>query len=339
MTTACILGCAGAALLPEERALFRDVRPWGFILFRRNITDADQVRRLASSMREAIDDENSPILLDQEGGRVQRLAPPHWRRYPPAGAYGAAGTSDLDRRGLAWLGGRLIAHDMSLLGLNVNCAPVLDVSAGPDDGIVGDRGFGASPHEAAMLGRAFAEGLIGGGVLPVIKHVPGHGRGLADSHHELPIVDCSVAELESRDLLPFRALSDMPMAMTAHVLFTAVDRQRPATTSRRVVKRLIRGAAGFSGLLLTDDLSMNALAGSLSERVGGALSAGCDIALHCNGVFDEMVAVAAAAGALVGESKRRAVAARRRVPKQSEPFDVAAALHTFDAAFPRRLAA
>ena len=336
---AVILGCLGPVLTVEETAFFRDVRPWGFVLFKRNIETPDQVRALTAALRETVDDPNTPILIDQEGGRVQRLGPPHWRRYPPGRAYGAIATNDpLVRREITRLGARLLAHDLSAVGINVDCVPVLDVPVPGAHDIIGDRAYGETVAEVATLGRAAAEGLIAGGVLPIIKHMPGHGRSMADSHENLPVVEASLAELEAVDFEPFRILSDMPMAMSAHVVYTAVDPLNPATTSRKVIRQVIRGSIGFDGLLMTDDLSMKALDGDFETRARKALAAGCDMILHCNGRIDEMQAVVAGAKTLAGKAKRRADAALARLARSPEPFDVEAAIARFDAAFDGRLA-
>jgi len=337
---ACILGCAGPTLSAEEIAFFRDVKPWGFILFGRNVETPDQVRRLTDALRDTAGREDAPILIDQEGGRVQRLRPPHWRSYPPGRAYGRlAGNDPLLKREIARLGARLIAHDLAALGVNVDCVPVLDVPDPAGHEIIGDRAYGQTPDEVAALGRAAAEGLIAGGVLPVIKHIPGHGRARADSHMELPVVEASWDELDARDFPPFRALSDMPMAMTAHVIFAAIDRAHPATTSRRAHRKAIRGAIGFDGLLMTDDLSMKALSGDFTDRARDSLAAGCDVVLHCNGDMGEMRAVVAGTGALKGKAARRAQAALARIPRKVEPLDVAEAVARFEAAFESRPAA
>jgi len=334
--SACILGCAGPTLTKAEKAFFADVRPWGFILFARNIEAPDQVRALTTALRETVGRADAPILIDQEGGRVQRLGPPHWRRYPPGRAYGEAAG---DPRELARLGARLMAHDLSALGINVDCAPVLDVPDAQGHAVIGDRAYGDTPDRVAVLGRAACEGLIAGGVLPVIKHIPGHGRAQADSHLELPVVDAAWDELDARDFAPFKALSDMPLAMTAHVIYAAIDAKRPATTSRKVLRKVVRAAIGFDGLLMSDDLSMNALKGDLRDRAEDALRADCDVVLHCNGDMAEMKAVAAGTGALKGSAKRRAHAALARLPKAVEPFDAAEARTHFDAAFAGRFAA
>ncbi len=319
---------------------FRRVNPWGFILFRRNVEEPAQVRRLVQALRQTVGRPDAPVLIDQEGGRVQRLGPPHWRRYPPGRAYGElAGNDPLTRREIARLGARLMAHDLAALGINVDCVPVLDVPDPSGHEIIGDRAYGRTADEVALLGRAAAEGLIAGGVLPVIKHIPGHGRAMADSHLELPVVDASWDALEARDFAPFRVLSDMPMAMTAHVIYSAVDRIRPATTSRKVMRQVIRTAIGFDGLVMSDDLSMKALAGGFTERARTALAAGCDVVLHCNGDMAEMTAVIAGTGALKGRAARRAEAALARIARRPEPFDAAEGRARFDAAFEGSFAA
>ena len=334
---AVILGCQGHALTAEEAAFFRTVKPWGFILFRRNIESPDQVRTLTSALRETVDDPDAPILIDQEGGRVQRMGPPHWPKYPPGRAYGDLPTNDpLTRREIARLGARLMAHDLREVGINVDCAPVLDVPSPDGHEIIGDRAYGQGVETVAALGRATAEGLIAGGVLPVIKHLPGHGRAMTDSHLELPVVEASYDELDARDFAPFRVLSDMPMAMTAHVVYTAIDARRPSTQSRAVISRVTRGAIGFDGLLMTDDLSMKALKGDFATRARRALAAGCDVVLHCNGDMAEMKPVLEGCRPLAGKARRRADAAMARLARTPEPFDVAAGRARFSAAFEGR---
>ena len=339
-TAAAILGCSGPTLTREEQAFFRAAKPWGFILFARNVEGPDQVRRLVDALRETVGRADAPVLIDQEGGRVQRLGPPHWGKYPPGRAYGDLGGNDpLLRREITRLGARLLAHDLATLGINVDCVPVLDVPDPAGHEIIGDRAYGQTPDEVALLGRAAAEGLIAGGVLPIIKHIPGHGRAKADSHLELPVVDTPWDELDARDFAPFKVCSDMPMAMTAHVIYLAVDRKRPATTSKKVMKRVIREAIGFDGLVMSDDLSMKALEGSFSERAKASLAAGCDVVLHCNGDMAEMKAVLAGTGTLKGRAGRRADAALARIARAPEPFDAAEGRARFDAAFDGRFAA
>ena len=332
--SASIFGCSGLTLSNEERAFFRDVRPWGFILFRRNVDTPDQVRALTAALRETVDDAHTPILIDQEGGRVQRLGPPHWPKYPTGRAYGQVAANDpLTGQALARLGGRLIAEDLRKLGINVDCVPVLDVPQPGAHDVIGDRAYGDTVEVIARLGRSAAEGLIAGGVLPVIKHIPGHGRALSDSHLALPEVDASLEALDATDFQPFRVLSDMPMAMTAHVIYRAIDKLRPATNSRRAIS-LIRERLGFGGLLMSDDLSMKALSGDFSDRAKASLRAGCDIVLHCNGNMAEMKAVIAGTGALRGHAGRRAGAALSRLARLPEPFDEPEARARFEAAFP-----
>lgn len=332
--SAAILGCAGTTLTAEEAAFFRDVKPWGFILFKRNVADPNQVRALTTALRETVGRPDAPILIDQEGGRVARLQPPHWKKYPPGRAYGELVANDpLVAREITRLGARLIAHDLLDLGINVDCVPVLDVPDPQGHEIIGDRAYGDTPEQVATLGRAAAEGLLAGGVLPIIKHIPGHGRAMSDSHLELPVVKAKLAELDARDFAPFRVLSDMPMAMTAHVVYTAIDRNRPATTSRKAIKKIIRESIGFDGLLMSDDLSMKALSGDFKQRAKDSLAAGCDVVLHCNGDMAEMKAVMSGVGKLSREARRRVQAVMGRLVKVPEPLDVAEARARFDAAF------
>lgn len=335
MTSAAIYGCAGPELSAEERAFFADVRPWGFILFRRNVESPEQLLRLTSALRDSVG-WDAPVLVDQEGGRVQRLGPPHWSRYPPGDAYLKA-TSDLSAaRELARLGGRLMAHDLKAVGINIDCAPVLDVPTPGAHDIIGDRAYGRDPATVALLGRAVAEGLLAGGVLPVIKHMPGHGRAFADSHKELPTVHADLDTLDAWDFEPFRALSDMPIGMTAHIVFTAIDKKRPATQSKTAIK-LIRERLGFGGLLLSDDLCMNALSGTLTERAEVSLKAGCDLVIHWTGDMAEMRQVAEGVGSLKGGAKARAAAALARIVHTPEPLDAREARNRFDALLAGRL--
>lgn len=338
MTSAAIYGCSGHRLTEDERAFFAGARPWGFILFRRNIDSPEQVRALTAELRDSISDADAPILIDQEGGRVQRMGPPHWPKYPPAEAYLKATGDPLAARELVRLGARLMAHDLRSVGITVDCAPVLDVPVPGAHDIIGDRAWAQDPETVAQLGRAAAEGLLAGGVLPVIKHMPGHGRAFADSHHALPVVHADLATLDGWDFAPFKALSDMPLAMTAHVVFDAVDPNHPATTSKKAVK-LMRKELGFAGLILTDDLSMKALSGSLGERARAALKAGCDVVLHCNGDLEEMREVAEEVGKLKGKAGRRAAAALARIALTAEPLDAFEARLRFDALMAGRLEA
>jgi beta-N-acetylhexosaminidase len=302
--SAFITGVFGVVLTAAERALVREARPWGLILFKRNIETAAQVAALVASFREAVGAQ-APVLVDQEGGRVQRLGPPHWPSYPAAAAYGrlydrdqAAGVA------AARLGARLIADDLYRLGIDVDCMPLADL---PVPGA--DRAYGDTPGKVAALARAAADGLMAGGVLPVLKHLPGHGRACADSHLRLPVVNAERAELDATDFAAFRPLASLPMGMTAHVVFSAYDPVNPATTSVTMVRDVIRDSIGFKGLLMSDDVSMGALSGSIAERTRAALAAGCDIVLHCNGELAEMESVAGAAPVLAGNAARRAAAA------------------------------
>ena len=325
MSAACILGCAGEALTADERALFRDVRPWGFILFARNIVGADQTRALIESLREAADDEAAPVFVDQEGGRVQRLRPPLARRRRPADLFGALHRDRPEAAEEAVrLNHRLIAHELAALGFDADCAPCLDLRVPGAHDIIGDRSFGTDPNVVAALGRAAVDGLLAGGVAPEVKHIPGHGRAGADSHLALPVVDTPLEVLEQTDFAPFRALGDAPMAMTAHVVYSAVDPERCATLSHRVVGTVIRGHIGFDGLLMSDDLSMKALGGAFQDRTRGAIDAGCDVVLHCNGDMDEMRAVVEATPELAGRAAERAAEARA-VARRVQPFDPDAA--------------
>jgi len=318
-----ITGLAGASLTTAERHFVQEAAPFGLILFKRNVTTPDALRRLVDEFRAAVG-RQAPVLVDQEGGRVQRLGPPHWPTYPPGAAYGAVFDRDPDAgRRAARLGGRLIANDLAQLGIDVDCAPVADVPAADADPVIGDRAYGADPAKVATLAGAFAAGLMQGGLLPVLKHLPGHGRAMADSHQRLPVVTADRTTLDVTDFAAFRPLAGLPLGMTAHVVFTAVDPVAPATTSANIVKHVIRDSIGFTGLLMSDDISMNALSGSLSERTRAAIAAGCDVVLHCNGELSEMVEVAAEAPALAGDAARRAEAALA-ARKPAASHDIAA---------------
>lgn len=302
-----ILGCAGKSLTPEEIRFYGGERPWGFILFARNIGEPGQIRDLVASMRDSVGRPDAPVFIDQEGGRVQRLRPPLAPNYPAGGALGALWRGDREAgRRAAWLMARLHAFDLSRFGITADCLPVLDVPVEGASDVIGARAYGMDPNAAIELGRASAEGLISGGVLPVMKHIPGHGRASADTHFALPTVDTPLAELRRHDFAPFKALNHLPMAMTAHVVYSAVDPDHPATTSAKVVNEVIRGEIGFDGLLMSDDTSMKALSGDFPTKAAAILAAGCDLVLHCNGVFEEMSGIASRTTPLEGKSLARA---------------------------------
>ena len=316
---AMILGVHGKTVTPEERAFFADVNPWGFILFARNVESPDQLRALTLDLRECVGRENTPILMDQEGGRVQRLRPPHWGKYPPASTLGAL--YDLDpQKGLraAWLHSRLMAFDLLSVGVNVNCLPVLDVPSLDGHDVIGDRAYGRTPEQVSKLGSEVCQGSIAGGVMPVIKHIPGHGRANCDSHMELPIVPTDLKTLAKTDFQPFIDLNHIAMAMTAHVIYSAIDDTAPATTSKVVMNEIIRGHLSYDGLIMCDDITMNALSGGLTKRTRAIFDAGCDIVLHCTGEIEEMKQVAESTPALVGKSNGRAVAALKGIGQADE---------------------
>ena len=308
-SSSAVYGCQGTTLVREERDFFRDCVPFGFILFARNCENPAQLRVLCEDLRDAAGSD-VPILIDQEGGRVARLKPPHWRARPPARRFGELFEANPQSgREAAYLCARAIAHELKDIGVNVNCAPVLDVPVMGAHDIIGDRAFSLDPATVIELGRATIDGYLDGGVLPIVKHIPGHGRALADSHLALPRVDASLDALSSHDFVTFRSLNQAPIAMTAHVVYEAIDPHRPATTSGKVVQTIIRGEIGFDGLLMSDDLSMAALEGPLTLRAKQALLAGCDVLLHCNGNAVEMREVAQEAKPLSGRALQRSEAA------------------------------
>ncbi|MBM3532156.1 MAG: beta-N-acetylhexosaminidase [Alphaproteobacteria bacterium] len=322
--SAAIYGVSGKVLTEAERAFFARTNPLGFIVFKRNCETPAQVQALVRAMRESVGRADAPVLIDQEGGRVTRLKPPHWRKAPAAGKFATLASRGLEKAAEATrLNARLIAAELIDAGVTVNCLPVLDLALAGAHDVIGDRAFGSDPKIVARLGGAQAEGLLDGGVIPVMKHMPGHGRSLVDSHERLPAVDTDLKTLEATDFAPFRALSNLPWGMSCHVVYTAID-PRPATLSPAVIDRVIRGHIGFKGLLFTDDIGMGALPGRLGERSRAALTAGCDVILHCTGDMAEMVEVAAVASPLTDAALDRVAEGevRRRRP---EPIDFAAA--------------
>ena len=304
---AMILGCHGKSLSREEVRFYRGESPWGFILFARNISEAEQIKDLVAGMRDSLNRPDAPVFIDQEGGRVQRIRPPLAPNYPAGAALGALWQQDHEAGERAvWLLARLHAFDLQRYGITADCLPVLDVPIEGASDVIGSRAYGKKPEIVAAMGRAAAEGLMSGGVLPVMKHMPGHGRAFADTHFELPVVDAALGELQRHDFAPFRELAHLPMAMTAHVIFSAVDPDNPATTSGKVIEEVIRREIGFDGLLMSDDTSMKALSGDFSSKATAILAAGCDIILHCNGEMEEMAGIASRTGGLEGTSLERA---------------------------------
>ena len=320
---AVIFGCAGTVLTDAERRFFAATRPLGFVLFQRNCETPDQLRALTAELRATLGRADAPVLIDQEGGRVARLRPPHWRASPSARAIGDLTVRNwIDGIEAARLNAMLIADELHDAGITINCAPVLDLPIAGANDAIGDRAFSGEASIAGALGGAVCGGLLAGGVLPVIKHMPGHGRAMSDTHHALPVVDEPVDVLRTTDFAPFQQLRESPWGMTAHIVFSAID-DKPATQSKMVIERIIRGEIGFEGVLFSDDLSMEALAGGLGERASASLEAGCDVVEHCNGVLREMEEVASAVGPLSdgAEARIAAAEARRETP---EPVDPAA---------------
>lgn len=317
-----ILGCLGKSLSADEIAFYRDERPWGFILFGRNIGEAEEIRDLVAAMRDSVGRPEAPVFIDQEGGRVQRIRAPIAPNYPAGSALGALYRSDNDIGVRAtWLLSRLHAFDLAKLGITADCLPVLDVPVEGASDVIGQRAYGMSAETVAIMGRAAAEGLMAGGVLPVMKHMPGHGRASVDTHYELPVVDSSLDALKNQDFAPFKALNHLPMGMTAHVIYSAIDPNAPATTSPIVVHDIIRDYIGFDGLLMSDDTSMKALSGDFDEKAQRILAAGCDIVLHCNGVMEEMAGIAAGTTALTGKALKRAERALNYIKEQDNAVE------------------
>lgn len=319
---AIVFGCAGPTLSGDERAFFAEARPVGFILFARNVVTPEQVRRLVADLREAVG-WRAPVLIDQEGGRVARLRPPNWSAFDPVGMWAEAVDAGRRAEEDLWealaLRARLIADDLTALGVDVNCGPVLDLRLPGRSDVVGDRGLGPHADRVAARGRVLHDATLAGGVLPVIKHAPGHGRAVVDSHAGTPRVDVDLTTLTATDFAPFRALSDALAAMTCHVVFDALDPERPATLSPAAIAH-IRGAIGFDGLLFSDDLGMGALDGAPEQRVAGCLAAGCDVALHCGGDLDAMRSAVAGAAPITPVGRRRLTAALAAADR-ADPFD------------------
>lgn len=330
-----ISGCEGVSLSVAERDFFASSQPWGLILFQRNCASSAQLKALIADFRDAVGRKDAPVLIDQEGGRVQRMGPnanSEWRKYPAASRFGELYRKcPIHALRSARNVGRLMADDLESVGITVNCLPVLDVPQPGAHAVISDRAYDATPEIILALSRAHVAGFLDGGVLPVMKHVPGHGRAIVDSHKELPRVTASRAELEAADFRTFAGFADCPMAMSAHVVFEVLDKQFPATLSKRIIRDVIRKQLAFNGLLMTDDLSMKALSGSYSEKTTAALDAGCDIVLHCNGVFSEMQQVADASPPLAGKAMARAKAALKHRRKPSR-YDIKTALKDLDAA-------
>ena len=318
---AVFFGCSGPVLTEPERAFFATADPFGFILFKRNCVDPAQVVRLCGDLRDSIGRPEAPVLIDEEGGRVQRLGPPAWPDFPAAERYGQLARTDPE--GAVRLAGRAAgaqAHQLSAMGIDADAAPVLDLAFEGASKVVGERSYGGDPARVAAFGRAVMDGLLAGGVMPVIKHLPGHGRARVDSHVGLPAIETGLERLRETDFAPFRALSDCPWGMAGHLLLPAIDAHRPASCSSAVIERILRGEIGFDGLLLTDDLSMGALEGSLGERAAACLEAGCDIAVHCNGVMAEMGQVAAVTGPLSDRAQARIERSRAVLDEARRPM-------------------
>lgn len=314
-----ITGCSGLSLTAAERSFLEEMRPVGLILFRRNCDSPTQIAALCAEFRAAVGWEEALILIDQEGGDVQRMRPPAWSLFPPAAFYGYLYAKDpaLGLR-MAWLGARLIAEELCACGITVNCAPVLDVVIPEAHSVIGKRAFGTDTSCITALGKAFAQGLEAGGVLPVLKHIPGHGHSRADSHKQLPIVTESESVLRAA-YRPFQQLNAFPFAMTAHILYSCWDRDAPATLSSFIVREIIRKAIGFEGILMSDDLTMRALSGSLAERSAAAFSAGCDLVLYCGDALEEMKEVAETSPFLTGKTQQRL---KKAVQRRASPADL-----------------
>lgn len=319
-----VVGCAGTQLTAEERVLFGVRKPLGLILFARNIDNPAQVKALIADFRGIVENELAPVLIDQEGGRVARLKPPHWPKFPPGAVFGKLLAQDQARgTEAAYLNSRWIGAELAALGIDVDCAPVADLPVEGAHDVIGDRAYGHAPAAVAAIAQAVMRGLRDAGVLPVIKHVPGHGRSQSDSHLDLPVVDTDISAMEQSDFLPFRALNNAPWAMTAHIVYSAIDAALPATLSPKVIDQIIRGHIGFEGVLISDDLTMKALRGTPAETGTASLKAGCDLVLHCSGNLPEMQALLAALPAMTPKAAARIASARALLPAMAAGFGAA----------------
>ena len=318
-----ISGCSGLSLTPDEIEFFGTERPWGLILFARNCESKQQVKQLCQSFRTAVDWKDAPVLIDQEGGRVQRLKPPVWPAYPPSGQFGTIFEKDpATALRASWLNARLIAYDLSEIGISINCIPTLDIFFDGTSDVIGDRSYSKNTNTITSLALETYNGLVAGGIIPVIKHLPGHGRSLVDSHLELPVIHAGLEELQT-DFEPFKAFKHSPFGISAHIVYSALDNNNPATISPLIINSIIREEIGFTGCLLTDDISMKALPDSIGERTARALDAGCDLVLHCNGKMHEMREVAQNAQELSGKARERALCGlKKAVEKQNEDIEI-----------------
>ncbi|MBT3702636.1 MAG: beta-N-acetylhexosaminidase [Alphaproteobacteria bacterium] len=319
---ALIFGCEGPVLSDVERDFFREADPLGFILFARNCESRDQLKKLTSGLRESVGRPDAPVLMDQEGGRVQRMKPPQWRDIPAPALFGDLFAKDTEAAFKAvHLNACLIGHELLDVGVDVNCSPSLDLKLDGASQVIGNRAFSSDAHVVTELGRAAANGFLAAGVLPVIKHIPGHGRAMVDSHLSLPVVEQALDILKKTDFAPFCSLNDLPLGMTAHIVFTAIDAENPGTVSAKIIKEIIREYMAFDGFLFSDDLSMEALEGAIEDRAAKTLKAGADAALHCNGKLDEMKRIAANAPELSTKSQQRWTRARATLPTTNTVLD------------------
>ncbi len=322
--TAAIFGLSGPVMTADEAAFFKDANPAGYIIFKRNVVNRDQLRALTDSLRSLHGRDDVPILIDQEGGRVQRMGPPVWPAFPAGAAFDALyDVAPMSAIEAARVNAKAIALTLAEVGINVDCLPLLDVRQPETHPAIGDRALGSDPMRVAALGRAVIEGLREGGVVGIVKHMPGQGRAVVDSHHDLPVVTASDEELES-DISAFRRLNNAPMGMTGHIMFEAWDSEYCATMSPTIIEQVIRGRIGFDGLLMSDDLDMNALKGDVSDRAANCIAAGCDLALNCWGRMDEMIAIASKVGAMTPRATERLAAAMATISVTPDTSEIAA---------------